>query len=63
MRNDFLKLGYVNSSKGSLEETYRNILMYDKYKKFYNDLDLSNKDKIRYGLKVDEDVRKLLLKG
>ena len=61
MRNSFLKFGYENSNVGCFEETYRNLLMYNKYKKIYTDLDISIEDKIRYGFRIDEDTREKVL--
>lgn len=62
MRNLYLKCGYIRDNMGSIEETYRNILMYDKYKKFCTDINLSDDDKIRYGFNIDDNIREKLFK-
>lgn len=62
LKTNFLKLGYVESNMGCLEETYRNILMYDKYKKIYKDLEICCEDRIRYGLSISDDTRIKILK-
>ena len=57
----YLICGYTESTIGSIEETYRKILMYGKYKKFYHDTKLSEKEKVRYGFGIDEDTRRKVL--
>ena len=62
MKNTYLKCGYINSSIGSIEETYRKILMYSKYKKFFNEINLCEEEKVRYGFSISEETRKKLIK-
>ena len=62
IRELFTFCGYDKNNRGCIENTYRNILMYDKYRKFYNDTVLSCEDKIRYGFAIDDDMRKMLKK-
>ena len=61
LKNKFLKLGYVDSNIGSFEETYRKILMYDKYLKISKELNICEKDRVRYGLNISEVTRKKVL--
>ena len=61
MRSTYSMCGYINSCMGSIEETYKNILMYDKYKRFYSDVDLSEEDKIRFGFCINEETRRKVL--
>jgi len=61
MKNTYLKCGYINNTIGSIEETYRHILMYDKYRKFYNEIDMSEDEKVRYGFSIDEETRDKVL--
>lgn len=61
LKNIYLKCGYVNSTMGSIEETYRKILMYNKYKNFTHQVGFSDQDKIRYGLEITEEVRNKVL--
>lgn len=62
MRNLFLKQGYYDSNKGNIEETYRNILMYKKYRKVKVDQSLDEDEKVRYGLPISEETRSKILK-
>lgn len=62
-KTNFLKIGYIKNNIGSLEETYHNIFMYDKYIKFYENLNISEENKIRYGLKVSEETRIKILEN
>ena len=57
----YLRLGYKNDNKGSLEETYKKILMYDKYKKFNKDTNLTEDEKANFGLNINEDTREKIL--
>lgn len=61
MKNIYLKCGYIDSTMGSVEETYRKILMYNKYKTFTHQIGFSVQDKIRYGLEITEEVRNKVL--
>lgn len=61
LKNDFMKFGYIKSTMGSFEETYKNILMYDRYKKIYKDINITEEDKVRYGLNITEETRKKVL--
>lgn len=62
MVNTFLLIGYTDSGIGSIEETYKKILMHGKYNKFYHDMDISVQDRVRYGFAIDDDTRKKVLK-
>lgn len=57
----YLICGYGDNTMGSIEETYRKILMYDKYIKFYHDLPLNDKEKVRYGFNINEETREKVL--
>lgn len=61
LKNDFMKFGYTNDTIGSFQETYKKILMYDKYKKIFNNVDVSEEERIRYGLEILEDTREKVL--
>ena len=61
MKNNLISIGYKESSMGSLEETYRKILLYDRYKRFYENSDMSEEEKARYGLNINEQTRKIIL--
>ena len=56
-----MKLGYINSNIGSIEETYRKTLMYRKYKKIYEDLEISDDERIRFGFNISDETRNKLL--
>ena len=62
LRYLYLQCGYCDSCIGSIEETYRKLLMYKKYKEFYKESNLSTDEKIRLGLRISEEERKQLLK-
>lgn len=57
-----IEIGYTENSKGSLDETYRKILLYDRYKKFYEETNLKEEEKIRLGLNISEETRQKILK-
>jgi len=57
MKKTFEKIGYMESVIGSFEETYRKILMYDKYKKLFEVINMSEEEKIRFGLGIKEETR------
>lgn len=61
MLNIMFRAGYEKSCDGLLVETYKKILMYDKYLRFDKGNDLSMTDRIRYGLSIDEESRKNIL--
>lgn len=61
MKNIYTHCGYTDSTIGSIEETYAKILMHDKYKKFYKEIDIEEKEKVRYGFNISEDTRKRVL--
>lgn len=61
VKNTFAKIGYMGSTIGSLEETYRKILMYDRYKKFYEEVNMSEEEKVRFGLSISEEMRNKVL--
>lgn len=62
MRNDFLILGYHEDTSGVIENTYRELLIYDRYKRIYSCLKMSEEDRIRYGFNIQEASREKLLK-
>ena len=61
-----LPVGYIDSNMGSFYETYKKIFMSYEYKKIFNDMSfldlLSDYDKVRLGLPVEEEVRQDVLK-
>lgn len=63
MENTWLRCGYMDTGMGSIEETYRKILMYDKYKKFYSEINIPVEEKIKYGFNISEEaIQKVLQK-
>ena len=62
LNHDFIKIGYIDSNIGSIEETFKNIHMYDKYLKIKEDVILNNFDLAWYGFNIDEDEREYILK-
>ena len=60
-RNMVLKYGYQKNANGSLEETYRKLLMYHAYKKFDKNIDCSEEERIRLGLNITEEARQKVL--
>lgn len=62
LKKAFILIGYTDDNQGSLKETYQKILMYDKYKKFYQETDMSEEDKIWYGLNISDQTRARILK-
>lgn len=66
MLNIFVYAGYHNDCLGPFNQTYKSIHMYDKYRKFNFDFELSLDERLRYGLEIDEKTReevKILVKG
>ena len=61
MQRIFKKAGYFDSCCGSFEDTYKKILMYDKYKKFNHEYEMSDSDRVRYGLPISDDIRQKIL--
>lgn len=61
MLHTFMILGYTNNSQGSFYETYKGILMEDKYNKINQDHNLSFEDAVRYGLPIKEEERNKVL--
>ena len=61
MKNLFLKLGYFYNSNGSIKETYKQILMYNKYKEFYTEPDIDQDERVRYGFSVSQETRDKIL--
>ena len=65
-RKHVLPVGYIDSNMGSFYETYKKIFMSYEYKKIFNDMSfldlLSDYDKVRLGLPVEEEVRQDVLK-
>lgn len=62
MRNSFMRIGYKENSMGSLDETYKKILLYDRYKKFYENVNTTEEEKVRYGLCISEQTRQKILR-
>mgnify|MGYP003306721815 CR=1 FL=1 len=58
----YLRAGYLGDNNGSFEETYKTIHMMNKYKKLDTNYDLDEDTKLRYGLPVSEDTKKVILK-
>lgn len=58
MKSTFMYTGYANGTMGSFEETYRKILMYDKYKKIYEEPMMSEDERALYGFAISEEKRK-----
>ena len=58
----YLRAGYLGDNNGSFEETYKTIHMMNKYKKLDTNYDLDEDTKLRYGLPVSEDTKKMILK-
>lgn len=54
--------GYQDNNKGCIYNTYKKILMYDKYKKFNEEIILSEDERIRYGFSISDNTRDKLLK-
>lgn len=61
MKYEFLKCGYESTTEGVIEETYRELLMYDKYKRICKEIEISEEDRVRYGFNIDENTRTKLL--
>lgn len=61
MKNSFTALGYLENTIGSMEETYRKIFMYDKFKKINNQFEMNMSDRVQYGLGIDEETRNKVL--
>lgn len=57
-----LSLGYKGLSNGSMEKTYRKKRMIEVYNSFDHTEDIPIQDRIRYGLPIDKDTRKKVLK-
>lgn len=62
MMRTYLVCGYTNGNIGSIEETYHDIHMYNKYRKFYHDIEIDDKDKVRYGFGINDEIREKILK-
>lgn len=60
-KNIMLKMGYKKNTIGSLEKTYKKILMYKKYKTFNKDINCSEEERIRLGLNISEESRQKVL--
>lgn len=56
------KTGYNDIYNGSIEETYKKILMSDVYKKINISNEFSFEEKVRFGLPINEREKKLILK-
>lgn len=62
IRNSVMQIGYKENSMGSLDETYKKILLYDRYKKFYEEVNMIEEEKVRYGLNISEQTRQKVLR-
>lgn len=62
MKNSFMRIGYKENSMGSLDETYKKILLYDRYKNFYEEVNMIEEEKVRFGLSISEQTRQKVLK-
>lgn len=62
MKNTFMAMGYVSSTKGSLEETFSVIHYASKYKKMKTDCSsLALETRLQYGLEIDSRTREKVL--
>lgn len=61
MHNMYLKHGYEDNTYGNVYETYKKILMLDKYNKLPKNVMISDDDKVRFGLEISEDTRQKVL--
>ena len=52
----FKKVGYIDNNNGSIYETYKSILMFSKYKKFYEEIEMSEEERIRYGFSLKKNI-------
>ena len=57
----WLLLGYKTNNKGSIHETYNYLGLKDKYNGFNYEVDISEEEKIRYGLPIKDSTRERLL--
>lgn len=57
MRNSILIWGYVNGNRGSFEETCDGMLIGREYRKLNHNYELTDIEKIRYGLPISVDTR------
>lgn len=62
MKREFICLGYYDSPIGCLEETYKKLLLHDKYKKFFEEINIPEDEKIRYGLGISDETRQKILR-
>ena len=60
-KNEISQDGYKKNTSGSLEETYRKILIYKTYKQFDKNIDCSEEERIRWGLNISEEARQKVL--
>lgn len=62
LRNYFLTIGYNNNTKGSFDETFQSILMYDKFNKIMKlDTVFDINDRVILGLDINENVRQKVI--
>ena len=57
----WILLGYYKNNKGSIYETYDYLGLKDKYDSFNCEVDISEEERIRYGLPIEDSTRKRLL--
>lgn len=63
LKNHYQNIGYTNKYNGSIEETFKRTLMYDKIKKQLNkNIQIPYEEKVRYGFPLNKEEKKLLLK-
>lgn len=60
-KNIITMQGYEKSTIGSIEQTYRKILMYGTYKRFNKKTNLTEEEKVRFGLNIKEETRQELI--
>lgn len=61
IKNGYLSVGYYKNIKGSMEETINILKLQDLFAQCDHNIDLSMKDRVRYGLQIDEETRKKIL--
>lgn len=61
MKTAFMSIGYTEGPIGSLEETYRKFFLYDRYKRFYENPNMTEEEKAEYGLNISEQTRQRIL--
>ncbi len=62
LNHEFLKIGYLESNIGSIEETFKNIFMYDKYLKFKEEINMTSNNASWYGFNIPDYEREYILR-